>query len=86
HLTAILDVEPTLVASDLAADYGSTRLAEAMDLPHHRLQHHAAHVAAVAAEHQMAGPVVGVALDGHGIGPGGANWGGELLMVDGGNS
>jgi hydrogenase maturation protein HypF len=85
HLVAILDVKPQIVASDLAADYGSTRLAEAMDLPHVRLQHHAAHVAAVAAEARLAGPVLGVALDGHGIGPDGENWGGELIEVSGGD-
>jgi hydrogenase maturation protein HypF len=89
HLTAILDVRPEIVASDLAADYRSTRLAEETGLPHVRLQHHAAHVAAVAAEYRLdgpdGGPVLGVALDGHGIGSDGGNWGGELIEVTGGD-
>lgn len=89
HLLSILDVTPAIVASDLAADYGSTRLAEAFSaehgLPHVRLQHHAAHVAAVAAEAGLAGSVLGVALDGHGIGADGGNWGGELIDVSGGD-
>lgn len=83
HLTSILDVRPEMAVSDLASDYGSTRYAEVSGLPHVRVQHHAAHVAAVAAEARLAGPVLGVALDGHGIGPGGENWGGELIAVDG---
>ncbi|MDC7786996.1 carbamoyltransferase HypF [Rhodoplanes sp. TEM] len=87
HLTAILDVTPEGVACDLHPDYRSTRLAEELGPPVVRVQHHAAHVAAVAAEHGVPGPVLGVALDGHGIGetdgqPGG-NWGGELIEVDG---
>ncbi|MBK5960060.1 carbamoyltransferase HypF [Rhodoplanes elegans] len=91
HLTSILDVRPDVVACDLHPDYRSTRLAETLGLPVVRVQHHAAHVAAIAAEHGIAGPVLGVALDGHGIGttsgetdgaPSG-NWGGELIAVDG---
>lgn len=89
HLLSILDVTPAVIAADLAADYGSTRLAEAFSaehgLPHVRVQHHAAHVAAVAAEAGLAGPVLGVALDGHGIGADGGNWGGELIEVVGGD-
>lgn len=83
HLTSILDVRPEMAVSDLAEDYGSTRFAEQSGLPHVRVQHHAAHVAAVAAEARLEGAVLGTALDGHGIGPGGENWGGELIAVDG---
>ena len=78
-----LGVTPELVACDLHPDYRSTRFAEAMDLPILRVQHHAAHLAAVAAEHRLDGPMVGLALDGHGYGDGGAAWGGELMLGDG---
>ena len=78
-----LGVTPELVACDLHPDYRSTRFAEAMGLPILRVQHHAAHLAAVAAEHRLDGQMVGVALDGHGYGDDGGAWGGELMLGDG---
>ena len=86
HLVAILDVQPALVAHDLHPDYYSTRLAARLaarwGVPALGVQHHHAHVAAVVAEHRIAGPVIGLALDGVGLGSDGAAWGGELLRVD----
>ncbi|WP_207620684.1 carbamoyltransferase HypF, partial [Oharaeibacter diazotrophicus] len=83
HLLSLLDVAPDRVACDLHPDYRSTALAEAFGRPVVRVQHHAAHVAAVAAEHGVAGPVLGLALDGHGLGDDGTAWGGEAIVVDG---
>jgi hydrogenase maturation protein HypF len=83
NMLARLDVAPDLVACDLHPDYRSTLYAEAMGLPVLRVQHHVAHLAAVAAEHQLPGPVVGVALDGHGYGDDGGAWGGELILLKG---
>jgi hydrogenase maturation protein HypF len=79
----LLHVTPEIVACDLHPDYRSTRFAESTGLPILRVQHHAAHLAAVAAEHRLTGSVLGVALDGHGQGEGGAAWGGELMLVHG---
>jgi hydrogenase maturation protein HypF len=87
HLLAILEVRPQLIAHDLHPDYASThlalRLAAELDVPALAVPHHQAHLAALAAEQGIAGPLLGLALDGVGLGPDGSAWGGELLRLDG---
>lgn len=87
HYCRLFDVRPEVVAHDLHPDYRSTRLAESLDVTQRiAVQHHHAHVASCMAEHRVAGPVLGIAFDGAGLGTDGAIWGGEFLLVDGEHS
>jgi hydrogenase maturation protein HypF len=82
HLCRLYGVRPEVVAHDLHPDYLSTKFALELDLPAVAVQHHHAHVASCLVDHGRTDAVLGIAYDGHGYGPDGTLWGGELLVAD----
>lgn len=87
RLCEALDVQPEIVAHDLHPDFYSTQFAQSFaaqrGLPVVAVQHHHAHIAALCAEHHIHKAVLGLALDGVGLGTDNTPWGGELLIVEG---
>lgn len=87
RMASLLTIRPEVVAHDLHPDTYSTRAALAFaaqyGLPTVAVQHHHAHIAATCAEHSHSGEVLGLALDGTGLGTDDGAWGGELLRVHG---
>lgn len=86
---SLYDFSPAIVACDLHPDYLSTQWGEALKEQEgaglYYAQHHHAHVAAAMAEHGLPidhGPVLGVVLDGLGLGTDGLIWGGEFQKAD----
>ncbi|MEP7121740.1 MAG: carbamoyltransferase HypF [Byssovorax sp.] len=87
-LAQLYEHAPEVVAVDLHADYRSTQaglaFAEERGLAVAGVQHHHAHVAACLAEHGVprdTAPVLGITLDGLGLGDDGTLWGGEFLIA-----
>jgi len=86
---AMFKHEPSALAIDRHPDFHSGRLARehaaTADLPVIEVQHHHAHVAACLVDNGRplaAPPVLGVVLDGLGLGDDGTLWGGEFLLAD----
>jgi hydrogenase maturation protein HypF len=80
---------PAAIACDLHPDYLATRYgekrAQEQGLPLYPIQHHHAHIASCLADNDWSpadGPVIGVAMDGTGLGSDGHIWGGEFLIAD----
>jgi hydrogenase maturation protein HypF len=84
-LCRLYSFKPEAVVCDLHPDYASTLWAERSGLPIIRVQHHAAHVAACAAENNVEREYLGVSWDGTGYGLDGAIWGGEFFRAQGNN-
>lgn len=82
----LYDLHPAVLVSDRHPGYLSHQWAKGycrdQGATHLEVQHHHAHLLAVMAEHDITGPVLGVAFDGTGLGDDGTLWGGELLIAD----
>ncbi|MBM7457107.1 hydrogenase maturation protein HypF [Oceanisphaera litoralis] len=87
-LPGLLGMAPRAIAVDLHPEYVSSRLgarlAQERGLPLMRVQHHHAHLVSCLVEngHPPAEPVLGIVLDGLGLGDDGSLWGGECLLAD----
>lgn len=77
-------LKPDIIACDLHPGYNSTffakELADKYNAELVQIQHHKAHVAKVAAEHDLI-DYIGIAADGLGYGDDGKIWGGEVFKV-----
>ncbi len=83
----LFDHDPAAIAVDRHPQYLSTQRGHAMaeGRPVIEVQHHHAHIAACLAENARpleAPPVLGIALDGTGLGDDATIWGGEFLICD----
>lgn len=87
YYLSMLKVRPEIIAHDMHPDFFSTSYAQQLsaewDVPIIGVQHHHAHIAAVLAEHNIVDRVLGLALDGVGMGSDGTAWGGELFLIEG---
>ncbi len=83
HLQRLVGFEPDAVSCDLHPKFRTTalaeRMAEELDIPLKRVQHHHAHIGSLMAEHAV-DEIVGIVCDGFGYGSDGRAWGGEILV------
>lgn len=84
-MARLLEVTPQLLVHDSHADYATSLWARSQSLPVQPVQHHLAHLAGCALEHQLSLPVMGCIWDGSGLGPDGSLWGGETLSLSADN-
>ena len=75
-------MKPQLIALDKHPDYLSSKFAKELGIPCIEVQHHHAHIAACMAEYNLDEKVIGVSMDGTGLGDDGNIWGGEFLVAD----
>ena len=82
----IYQFKPDIIAVDTHPGYFSSsigkQLAEQQQITPIEVLHHHAHIVSVMVEHNCNEPVIGLALDGIGMGENGQLWGGECLLVD----
>ena len=79
RMETLLEASPSLVVCDLHPLYHTTEVAETLNLPLIKVQHHYAHILSCMAENNYMDEVIGVSFDGTGYGTDGTIWGGEIL-------
>jgi hydrogenase maturation protein HypF len=86
HLKNILQIEPEAIAHDLHPEYLNSRWLsehyENLDIEHIGVQHHHAHIVSCMAENFIDQKVIGLAMDGTGLGADASIWGGEVLISE----
>ncbi len=84
HFKKLFYLEPEVVAYDLHPEYLSTKYAlDLASIPIKiAVQHHHAHIASCMADNRITGDVIGVAMDGLGLGLDGKLWGCEFLVAN----
>ncbi|MBN2426125.1 MAG: carbamoyltransferase HypF [Calditrichaceae bacterium] len=81
HLKKLLKTDPDVIICDMHPGYFSTQWAiQQQGKTIIQVQHHHAHLAACMAEHQIDQQVIGIILDGTGLGTDKKIWGGEVLI------
>jgi hydrogenase maturation protein HypF len=90
-MESILDAQPERIIADLHPSYLSSQWARQsaskLGIPCMFVQHHHAHLGALAAEHAWddSAPLLGWTFDGTGYGSDGTIWGGEAFVMERGN-
>ncbi len=82
HTQNVFGLQPTQIVCDLHPDYASTKIAKDNCKSVVQIQHHQSHLYSCIAEHNINGPVFGIAFDGSGFGPDQSIWGGEFFIGD----
>lgn len=84
RLRRLHGIDPEYAAHDLEPDYLSTRYVRERYEPGRRVavQHHHAHIASCAAEHDLTDDVIGVVYDAPALGDDGTLWGGEVMVAN----
>lgn len=77
-------LKPEIIVCDLHPEYNSSKYAIELSKKYNSklimVQHHEAHIASVAAEHNILSDLIGIALDGLGYGYDGSIFGGEIFL------
>ena len=86
RMSDLLEIKPEVIACDLHPRYFTTKIAEelanTLNLPLMKVQHHYAHVLTCMAENNFNESVIGISFDGTGYGLDETIWGGEFLIAD----